>query len=223
MKSSILLAFAVILAGLSYFISFGPWVNFTVMMKNFGVDFLFLALIPIVFLYFRQGRDLNVLRKYGLALGNWKWWGKWVLVLLLVSLPIMYIGIGLPAFGGFQGFVDYYPKYAPARYFWMDFVLFELAFGIVMFATEFFYRGFLLFGLSEKLDWRVANLIHAFLYMLVHIGKPLFEVPYSFVAGYVFGYVDYKGKSIIPSFLMHWVSSVIFDLFILLGFYYSVF
>ena len=200
-KIFVLLGLAILLAAGSYFVHYGFW-------ENFAIDFFFLVVVPVLFL--TRGKNWKVLKKYGLALGNWKWWGKWVVVLLLVSLPIMYYGIGLP------GFADYYPKYPPARYSWTAFILFELAFGVVMFATEFFYRGFLMFGLAEKMDPRIANLIHAFVYMLVHIGKPGWEVPYSFVAGYVFGYVDYKGKSILPSFIMHWVSSVIFDLMIVL-------
>ena len=200
MRVWVLLPVAAILAGLSYFVYYGFW-------ENFLVDFVFLVVIPVLVL--TGGKNWKVLKKFGLALGDWKWWGKWVVVLLVVSLPIMYYGVGLP------GFEEYYPRYPPARYSWTAFVIFELAFGVLMFATEFFYRGFLLFGLAEKMDPRVANLIHAFLYMLVHIGKPGIEVPYSFVAGYAFGYVDYKGKSILPSFIMHWVSSIIFDFMII--------
>jgi len=200
-----LFAVAAVLAALSYFVYAGFW-------GNFAFDFLVLVVVPILIL--TKGKNWSVLKKYGLQPGDWKWWGKWVVLLLLVSLPIMYFGIGLP------GFADYYPRYAPARYSWTAFIMFELAFGVVMFATEFFYRGFLLFGLAEKMDSRVANLVHGLLYMVVHIGKPFWEVPYSFVAGYVFGYVDYKGKSILPSFLMHWVSSIIFDLMVVLLFYY---
>jgi len=200
MKVWQLMALAVGLAGLAYFVHYGFW-------ENFAIDFFFLVVIPVLFL--TKGKNWTLLKEYGLQLGDWRYWGKWTVLLLLLSLPVMYYGIGLP------GFESYYPRYDAARYSWTAFILFELAFGVVMFATEFFYRGFMLFGLSEKMDPRIANLIHAFVYMLVHIGKPGWEVPYSFGAGYLFGYVDYKGKSILPSFIMHWVSSVIFDFMII--------
>lgn len=202
MRIVTLLGLAVVLSGLSYFVHFGVW-------ENFAVDFVLLLVIPALAL--TKGKDWGVLKEYGVGSGNWRWWAKWVAGLLLASLPIMYYAARLPEFAG------YYPWYPPARYSWSAFAVFELTFGIAMIATEFFYRGFLLFGLAEKVDWRIANLIHSFLYMLVHIGKPGLEVPYSFLAGFVFGYVDYKGKSILPSFIMHWSSSVIFDILILLG------
>lgn len=197
---------ALVLAGLAYFVRVGG------LFVSIGTDFVFLFVVPVLFLAWRYGkRGLAVgLAEHGFRLGNWKYGLKWAALLLVLALPIMYYGVGLP------GFKEYYPLWNPIRYSWTNFVIFELVFGVAMLATEFFYRGFFLFGLSKYMDERVANLIHAFLYMLVHIGKPGLEVPYSFAAGYVFGYVDLRSKSILPSFLMHWISSIIFDVFVLL-------
>jgi membrane protease YdiL (CAAX protease family) len=201
MKSYHLIGVAGIVIGVNYFCDLGFW-------KNFFADFVLLVVIPVLVL--TRGKGWAILKKYGIAYGTWKWWMKRVAGLLLVSLPIMYYGAGLPEF------VQYYPWYPPARYSWSAFFLFELSLGGLMAATEFFYRGFLLFGLAEKVHPTVANIVHSFIYMVMHIGKPWLEVPYSFAAGFVFGYIDYKGKSILPSLVMHWGSSILFDLLILL-------
>jgi membrane protease YdiL (CAAX protease family) len=201
MKGYHLAAVTGIIMGVSYFCRFDLW-------ENFFVDFALLVIIPVLIL--TRGREWAILKKYGIACGTWKWWIRRVAGLFLVSLPIMYYGAGLPEF------VNYYPWYPPARYSWSAFALFELSLGFLMVATEFFYRGFLLFGLAEKVNLTVANTIHSFIYMVMHIGKPWLEVPYSFAAGFVFGYVDYKGKSILPSLIMHWGSSILFDMLILL-------
>ena len=165
--------------------------------------FFFLAVVPVVVLSV-WGKKLSY---FGLQLGDWRTGLKYSAALLAISLPFMAYGAGLADFG------LYYPLWKGALNGWKQFILFELFVGLIMFSTEFFYRGFLLFNLKDK--WW-GNLFHAFLYMLVHLGKPGIEVPYSFFAGYVFGWVDLKTNSILPSFLMHFISSVIFDLLIIM-------
>ncbi|MBN1785495.1 MAG: CPBP family intramembrane metalloprotease, partial [Candidatus Methanofastidiosa archaeon] len=81
--------------------------------------------------------------------------------------------------------------------------------GLLMLSTEFFYRGFMLFGLDRL--GKGAILVQAIPYAYVHLGKPMLEVYYSFFAGIVFGYIDWESKSILPSFLLHWTTSIIFD------------
>ena len=54
---------------------------------------------------------------------------------------------------------------------------------ILMFNTEFLFRGYLLFSLKEELGKAPALVLHAIPYALVHLGKPTLEVPYSFFMG----------------------------------------
>lgn len=117
----------------------------------------------------------------------------------------MVVGAQLPSFQ------EYYPWWPPAAENLTTFVYFEALVGIRMLATEAVYRGILLFSLAKIMPPRRANVVHAFIYMLAHIGKPFLEVPYSFAAGFVFGEVDQKTKSILPSFFMHYASSILFD------------
>ncbi len=97
----------------------------------------------------------------------------------------------------------------------LEFIGHQLIIGIMMFTTEFFYRGFLLFGLREGLGkWSILG--QSIPYTILHIGKPILEVNFSFFGGLVYGYIDYKTGSILPSFLLHFITSILFDIFVLI-------
>ncbi len=149
-------------------------------------------------------------REYGLQLGDLRIGLRYSAVLILLAIPFMLIGAQLPSFQ------HYYPWWPPAAENPATFVYFEALVGVRMLATEAVYRGILLFSLARLMPNRHANVIHATVYMLAHIGKPVLEVPYSFAAGLVFGHVDLKTKSILPSFLMHYASSILFDALVIL-------
>ncbi len=151
-----------------------------------------------------KGRRLS---EYMIGWGNVKTGLKYSAALILVALPIMYYGAGL------SEFQDYYPLWKPASESPWNFILFESYVLALMFSCEFFFRGYLLTTLNNSS--RFGNIMHALIYMVAHVGKPWIEVFYSFGAGWVFGEVDTRCKSILPSLMMHYISSVIFDLMIL--------
>ena len=162
-----------------------------------------MVLVPAAYIHFRGGG----FSKYLIQWGDVKKGVRYAVSLIVVALPIMYYGAGLPEFQG------YYPLWKPASDGVWNFLLFETYVLALMVSCEFFYRGFLLSTLNKMT--RLGNVLHALVYMLAHIGKPWVEVFYSFGAGWVFGEVDTRCKSIMPSILMHYVSSVIFDILIL--------
>lgn len=126
----------------------------------------------------------------------------WALVLFLLTLPSSLYAANLPSFK------EYYPIFSYSS--WIDFILKELFVGAGMFAHEAFYRGILLFPLSRKNRW-LAIMAQNIPYTLVHIGKPPLEVPFAFIAGIVFAEMDLRAESFLPSFLLHWFGSVVFD------------
>ncbi len=128
---------------------------------------------------------------------------KWAAILLVLTLPLSIYGATLPEMK------EYYPIFDYST--WWDFALKELMIGVIMLSHEAFYRGILLFPLAKKNEW-LGILAQDIPYALVHFGKPGIEIPYSFVAGIVFAKLDLKGDSFLPSFLLHWVGAVIFDL-----------
>jgi len=159
-----------------------------------------LTILPLLYLHLSKVRFEEV----GLSL-NLKVSLRYTLAMLVLASPFMLYGATLPEFK------SYYPLWQPAR---EDvFNLFLLWFGMLfwMFTTEFFFRGFLLFSF-ERTFGRAAILLQAIPYVLVHIDKPSLELPYSFFAGLVFGYVALRTRSVFPGFFAHWTGAVIFDI-----------
>ena len=168
------------------------------------------ALIPLAVIF-----ALNLNRaEFGLKTHNYKKEIKYGLGLVLLATPFMIYGAML------QSFKAYYPIWAPARTSTQNLIFLELVILVMMFNTEFIFRGALLFSLERFLRdkkngvW-IAILLHSIIYMLVHVGKPFLEVPYSFFVGIVFGWLTLKTRSILPSVVAHWTSSVVFDIMVL--------
>jgi len=118
------------------------------------------------------------------------------LLLLFLSIISSYIASRI------QDFRNFYLKYPLT-----PIGIFDRFFG--MFVSELFFRGFLLFGLSKKFG-RWSIVLQDIPYALMHIGKPILEVPYSAVVGILFGSINYRSKSFLPSFLLHAIGSEIF-------------
>jgi len=162
-----------------------------------GYNVLFYVVLPLILAYaigFRReelGIRLRVLSEY-----------KWAIFLLIATIPLSVYGTTIPSMKGYYPIFDYSGP--------LDFILKELAIGAIMFAHEAFYRGILLFPLAKKNEW-LGILAQDVPYALVHIGKPGIEIPYSFVAGIVFAKLDLRAESFLPSFLLHWLGAVLFD------------
>ncbi len=183
----------------SMFLIYAHWLlskRFSGFFSSILVDFSLYFIIPFSIASLMK---LNV----GLSIGK-KDGYKYALLLLLLSLPLSYYASNL------REFDDYYPIF----YFrtWNEFILREIALTLSFFACEAFYRGILLFPLAKKNE-TLAILLQNVPYTLLHTGKPFLEIPYAFVAGVVFCKIDLKSESFLPSFLLHYTGSLIFDIF----------
>jgi membrane protease YdiL (CAAX protease family) len=171
-----------------------------------GLQSIFFSLIPLIFIA-RSGIKWG---EVGLSFGNLRAGLRYAFILLVLAMPFMIYGASLPEFKA------YYPIWWQARTSLGAFILLEIAVFLMMFNTEFLFRGLLLFSLERRAielnggRW-LAITLHAIVYMAVHIGKPGLEVPYSFFVGLVFGWLALRTRSIFPSLAAHWTSSVIFD------------
>ncbi|MFC2162466.1 type II CAAX prenyl endopeptidase Rce1 family protein [Candidatus Altiarchaeota archaeon] len=164
--------------------------------------YAFILLVGVSSLYIILSK--RGFKDYLIGLGDYRNGIKYSVILLVLALPFMYYGTRLASFR------EYYPLWDAERDSVGAFLFYEvIVMGALMFYTEFFYRGFLLKSLTGHT--RYGNLIQSVIYMYVHLGKPGLEVWWSLPAGYVFGKVDLKCDSILPSFLMHWISSMIFN------------
>lgn len=77
-----------------------------------------------------------------------------------------------------------------------------LCYGSILFSTEFFFRGVLLFGLESRLGMAAVG-VSVLPYCLIHAHKPLPEAFGSIVAGYVLGYLALRTRSIGGGVLVH--------------------
>ena len=80
---------------------------------------------------------------------------------------------------------------------------------------EFFFRGFLLFGLKDRYGTVPAILIQTISSCLVHIGKPTPEMIGSIPFGIIFGIIAIRSRNIWIVVLLHAALGIFTDLFII--------
>jgi membrane protease YdiL (CAAX protease family) len=174
---------------------------------QFITFFLLAFLIPLLYTKLIWKRPLNY---FGLQAGDFRWGFLFVLITVpLLVLPISYAG-SLQA--------DVRAEYPLAKLLLNrhDMIpLYEISYVLFYYiAWEFYFRGFLLFGLAEKFGGVNAILIQTISSCLVHIGKPESEIIASIPAGIIFGIVAMRTKSIWYVFIVHAAIGIFTDLFI---------
>ena len=97
------------------------------------------------------------------------------------------------------------------------FVAYELLYAVYYLGWEFFFRGFMLFGLKDSVGAANSILIQTIPSTLLHIGKPDGEIFAAIVAGIAFGAIALRTRSILYVFLLHWLIGVALDVFIVFG------
>lgn len=170
--------------------------------------FLLTFIIPLIFIKWRLKKPL---RRFGLSAGDRKFGFGFVIVALpLLVVPLIYLGSGMP---------DIQAEYPLAKIllqrhdliFW-----YEAAYVVFYYiAWEFFFRGFLLFGLKQRFGAMNAVLIQTISSCLIHLGKPDGEILGSIVIGIVFGALALRTRSIWYVFILHAAIGVSTDLFVI--------
>ena len=157
-------------------------------------SFLFYAVLPVIVI-------TVILRRnpldFGLKLGNPGIWGFYVIIMCLIAFPLLHATYNSPTFQSYYGIAQF------------NFINYFLVTCIKVFAIEFLFRGFLLFGLRER--WKEGSiLIQTIPFVLIHLGKPELETLSTIITGIYFGYAAYRGKSFWPAFIMHMFINVYF-------------
>ncbi len=134
--------------------------------------------------------------KMGLGLGDRRIGLIHVLAAGILSILVVAIGTRIASVSDFYGAK---PDSGMLRY------MAERVF--VIFAIEYFFRGFLLFGLKEKLG-RGTILVQMVPFAIMHIGKPEIEAIGCIVTGLYFGYLAYRTGSLWPPFAIHLIANV---------------
>lgn len=180
---------------------------------------LFLPL-GIVWLFFAQTiRHQSYLRNqalnawnYGWNFRDWKTDVKWALMMTTAMLPLLWF------FSRQSSTRIFYANYFPSQND-VGFLALLLTIVVYMLCWEWFFRGFLLFGIaqafSEKWAPFVAIPLQAALFGWAHSGKPAPEMYASFLGGTVLGIVAWRQKSWLAPFLTHALVHVIWAILVL--------
>ncbi|MDQ1283820.1 MAG: hypothetical protein QG620_168 [Patescibacteria group bacterium] len=175
--------------------------------QNITKSFFFLVLLPALYIKFILKKNLA---EYGLNVNNKKRGIVWGAFGLAFSLAIFY------SLANYTSLSSNYilPAYAISDF--RFFLLYELTFVLFfLFINEFFWRGFVLFSLSEKLFW-LSVPTQALIYLtLAAITKTsLWQLAPYFILSVTSGIVAYKTKSIAFSFAAGMLFFIISDSYI---------
>ena len=127
---------------------------------------------------------------YGIRIGRWK------LGILAAAVGLAIMALVLFGASKLPEFLSYYHRYTIH---WPQLVLHN---ALYMFAWEFLFRGYMLFGLEKSIG-RSAIFVQTIPFVLLHFDKPFLETLACIPGGFVLGYVAYKTRSFLPCFVIH--------------------
>ena len=128
-------------------------------------------------------------RKFGLQIGEYKPGLKFSLYFILIMIVISWFASSSSSFD------HTYPLLQRAKESWNLFFIFEAGLFIYLFAWEFVWRGFMLFGLEEKFGY-YAVLIQMVPFVILHNGKPYIETFSAIIGGIALGILAFQDKVI---------------------------
>jgi membrane protease YdiL (CAAX protease family) len=172
---------------------------------HFISSFVLFGLIPtlIVTLVFREP-----LADYGVRVGDLSFGGKAFAVLAPVMVALSFAASRMPEF------LAEYPLNRAAGDGPLQFACHAVAYLVFYVGWEFGFRGFVQFGLRDRLgDWN-AILIQTLASSLLHVGKPFGETLGAILGGLVWGVVAFRTRSLLVPLLTHWLLGLSLDLFI---------
>lgn len=175
---------------------------------QFGVFFFLVFLIPLFIIKFRFKAPL---RDFGFSLGDKRFGFRFTLVVIpFLVVPLIYLASGFP---------DLQAEYPLAKILHQNHNLvigYEMAYVVFYyFAWEFFFRGFLLFGLRDRYGDMAAVMIQTVSSCLIHLGKPESEIIGALVVGIIFGVLALRTRSFWYVFFIHAAIGVLTDVFII--------
>lgn len=151
--------------------------------------FIFYFIIPMFIIWLFQEPPAA----YGFKLGNWKVGLLWTVGTCAVMAIILWYLARTP------GMQSYYNARAP-RELWRLFYLN----GVELFAWEFIWRGFVLFGLARVLGPGPAIFLQAVPFAFMHLGKPEVETLSTIFGGAGFAFIAWQTGSFVYPWLIHW-------------------
>lgn len=181
----------------------------------FGSSFVMLGVVPALALSRLPGVTRADL---GLGIGRWRFGLGGVAALYLIMLPVLFLVSRTESFWRYYPLNDELGSQSltwlrdgtpPDWLFW--FLIYEAAYVLYFVGWEYFYRGFLTFGLHRVLGFNgvlIANVPFA----LMHAGKPFPEAMGSIVAGIALGLFALRARSFWYCWLLHALIACSMDL-----------
>lgn len=145
------------------------------------------------------------LRDYGFRLGNQKLGWSVTAAAWIVMIPIVISAVLI-----YPPFSEKYPLCKAVNANWQAFLLYQLAYGIYMFSWEFFFRGFMLFGLERRFG-KYTILIQTIPFAVMHYSKPMPEAIGSIVASVLLGVLALETRSFLYGAAIHWLVAMTMD------------
>lgn len=122
--------------------------------------------------------------------------GRWKPAIILTAGCLAAMALILYGTGKMPEFRAYYHMHA------IDWPEFLRNATLCMFAWEFLFRGYMLFGLEKSIG-KHAIVVQTIPFVLLHFGKPFLETLACIPGGFIFGYVAYRTRSFLPCFVIH--------------------
>ena len=195
--------------------TFDPFINFdfpedqVIRINQFIIFFILTFIIPALYIKLAMKQKLT---DFGLGAGDIKTGLVSLILIPLIVLPSIYFGAKMPELQ------TEYPLAKSLLHDQSTLLVYELAYLIFYYiAWEFFFRGFILFGLKDKFGAVNAILIQTISSCLVHIDKPEGEIIGSIIAGIILGIIALRTRSIWYVVILHAAIGILTDLFIIYG------
>src|SRR5258706_2258617 len=167
-----------------------------------SADGFLMFIVPMILIFFvLKGKP----RDYGFAIGDYKFGLTTYAIFMAVMIPVIWI------ISGNKSFADAYPQGGiKIRENPSILLYYELFVGFYMLAWEFFWRGYMLFGLKKKFGY-YAIFIQMIPFFILHRGKPELETFSSIFGGLILGVQAWRSRSFLYCFLTHWSVMIFVD------------
>jgi hypothetical protein len=178
----------------------------------FLMDGSFMFLIPVISIKFVFKKKLS---DFGFTLGD----KKFGILTSAIFFAFMFVIVMIVSSS--IEFKVAYPQGGEAlRNNYQLLFLYELCILVYMLGWEFLWRGYMLFGLKEKLGLYTI-FIQMIPFFILHKGKPEIELFASILAGIILGVQALRSRSFIYSWILHWMVMVSIDVISVLRFNYN--
>jgi membrane protease YdiL (CAAX protease family) len=169
---------------------------------TFFASFILLGWIPALIIKFVFHEPLSV---FGVQLGDIRFGTKSFLLIAPVMIALTYLSSRT------EPFLLEYPLYKGASSSLWMFTVYSLSYLMFYLGWEFFFRGYMQFGLEGAFGGWNAILVQTLASCLLHIGKPPAEIYGSILGGIVWGMMVWRGHSLLFVILLHWLLGVSLD------------